>query len=199
MIRLPFRLRVRVATRSILTVLARPPYLILAVLGSFFFFQFLLWFYNLNLIFYILFVSDLPLTEKLLFPIRSFGALFIGYSGLQAATLLILSLIQGVLISVLVYVFRHRASAKKSASSGGLSLVAAVFGFGCATCGTSLLSPLLSFLAAGTAAAVATIIGPLINLISIILGLYALLQLAGPLSNELSQDKPLSHPNPNNI
>lgn len=87
-----------------------------------------------------------------------------------------LTLLQSILISLVVFVYRHnkREKAEKTDSSGleSSAIVAglAVLGSGCPTCGTTLLAPVLGAVLSGTSGAVA-----LAGTLSLILNLVAVL------------------------
>lgn len=185
---LPLSVRLRLSARSVLKVLRRPRYLALGLVGAFLTFQFLMWFYNANLLFYMLFRAPVSLTTKLLFPLQSFGSIFTSFTNLQVISLIALSFVQGIILALLIYIFRQRKIASQGIVAGGGSMLIAVFGFGCTTCGTSLLSPILTLFAAGSAATVGAIVGPIVNFLSVGLGLFALYQLSKPLSTELAKE-----------
>jgi len=84
-----------------------------------------------------------------------------------------LSLLQAILISLVIFVFKHNkasANAESSAIVAGL----AILGSGCPTCGTTLLAPVLGAVLSGTTSAVsaAGYISLVLNILAIILAIF---------------------------
>ena len=186
---IPFSLRLKYSLKAVTGIARRPKYLTLILIGGFLTFQLLLWFYNSNTLFYMLFSSHMSLISKLIFPFKSFTSLLTSFSAVQVSTMIILALIQGLLLALIIYIGYRRTLSSSGVMTGGGSLFIALFGFGCPTCGTSLLTPLLMTLASGSAASIGAVVGPIMNTLGIFLGLIALYQISMPLATELAKER----------
>ncbi len=186
---IPFLLRLKYSLKAITGILRRPKYLAVILIGGFLTFQLLLWFYNSHTLFYMLFNSHLSLVSKLIFPFKSFTSLLTSFSSIQVSTMIILALVQGLLLALIIYIGYRRTLSSAGVMTGGGSLFIALFGFGCPTCGTSLLTPLLMTLASGSAASIGAVVGPIMNVLGIFLGLVALYQISMPLATEMAKER----------
>jgi hypothetical protein len=116
---------------------------------------------------------------------------------------IVVSLLQGVVISVLLYikVFQKKEIAKLTANttckigassgfSGGIGAFISFFGVGCVPCKTALISPLLSviFSAGGPVAFASSVIMDAILLISILLSVYSILKMLSMLKDVYESD-----------
>lgn len=106
-------------------------------------------YFSINIGFYgSLLGSGLPVFDKFNILVMMFQSMIISYfEDFNGILLLIVSLLQGVSISVLVWVAkRNRKLDAKIAGRSGVALVLATIGLGCVPCGTSLLIPIMTVL-----------------------------------------------------
>ncbi len=141
----------------------KPAYFFLAASVSVIFYEFIFWFLNLGLLQYLLTSPFLTLGDKLQMLIGSYSGIFTIPLSALALTLFIVSLFQGIAVAALVYTIRKERSMQRSILKdfGGTGIAGAlsVFGLGCAACGTSLVTPILTFFFATSSVAVAEEVG----------------------------------------
>lgn len=141
----------------------KPQYLLLAAISSFLFYELIFWFLNLGLAHYLFVSPYLTLSDKLGIVIGSYSGIFAyPFSGL-ALTLFLVSALQGVSISAIVYTIRHERESNKgmvkNLGGTGIAALLSVLGLGCAACGSSLVTPILTFLFASSSVALAETVG----------------------------------------
>lgn len=141
----------------------KPQYLLLAAISSFLFYELIFWFLNLGLAHYLFVSPYLSLSDKLGIVIGSYAGVFAyPLSGL-AVTLFIVSTLQGISISAIVYTIRRERESNKgmvkNLGGTGIAALLSVLGLGCAACGSSLVTPILTFLFASSSVALAETVG----------------------------------------
>lgn len=179
-IRIPQRTKVKISVVGIWHVLRRPRYLGLALVGSVLFLEFIFWVNNLALLLYILQVPTLSPIAKLHFIGATYTSIWQSTTSPLAVSLLLLSMLQGVAIACLIFIIRRQHQNMMLAKTVGGSAVASVLAFlglGCAACGTSLITPLLSLLFSSTSTAMADNVGFLASVLGLVVSLYALYSL----------------------
>ena len=160
-------------------ILSLPPYLLLAIV-LFVLFALII-FFAINANFYgPLMMSRLPILDK----ISLLGTMFIdifkqGFSSINGALLLVVSLLQGLSITVVIFTAKKNKRSEQSVTRqvglSGLASVAAAIGLGCVPCGTSLILPLVAVFFSGAAAATAaTVAGTIVLIIALLLSLFSL-------------------------
>ena len=141
----------------------KPAYLFLALASAALFYEIIFWFLNLGLAGYLLTSPYLSVLDRLEIIKSSFSGIFGAPFSLLATLLFIVALLQGVATSALTYLIRKERKFNRSfgASLGGAGAagVFAVLGLGCAACGTSLVTPLLTLLFASSSVALAEQVG----------------------------------------
>ena len=162
-------------------MLSLPRYLLLAVVLSLLFA--LIIFFASNASFYgPLMLSQLPIFDKIAF----LGTMFIdifkqGFTSVGGALLLIVSMLQGLSITVVIFTAKNNKrsdqSVAKQAGLSGLASVAAAIGLGCVPCGTSLILPIVALFFSGAAAATAAnIASTIVLVVALFLSLFSLYQ-----------------------
>lgn len=91
--------------------------------------------------------------------------------------ILIISLLQGILIGLVVLVWKKRKDNADNLQRTGIVAGLAVLGSGCPTCGTTLLGPLIGAVIGSSSVALAGAISGVLTALSIILALFALKKL----------------------
>jgi hypothetical protein len=175
-VRVPLKLRLKLAGRGLLDVLAKPSYAILAAAVTMLVAGVLLWLLNFNLLIFVLRDQFLTPLDKLLFVLEGYVSIVTNFEVFNALSIAIISVLMGLTVATAVYI--GRSQVLKAGKRGAGAMVSALVGSGCAVCGTSLLGPLLSGLAGGAAASATTAIGYAANILAIGLLSYSLVGLA---------------------
>lgn len=141
----------------------QPLYILLALVVGLMFYQIIFWFLNLGLAHYLFTNPYLTIGDKLSLVWSSFAGVFQPPIATLSVLLLSVSLLQGVAISALVYSFRSNrkfhSGSKRVVGGVGAAGLLSVVGLGCAACGTSLVTPLLTLFTASASTALADQIG----------------------------------------
>lgn len=141
----------------------KPAFLFLAAAVSIVFYEFIFWFLNLGLLHYLLTSPFLTVGDKLEMLIGSYSGIFHLPLSPLALTLFAVSIFQGVAVAALVYsIKKERAMQQgflKEFGGTGIAGALSVLGLGCAACGTSLVTPILTFFFATSSVAVAEEVG----------------------------------------
>lgn len=156
--------RIRLSLVSVVKLLyLKPAYFLLAATVSIVFYQFIFWFLNLGLLQYLLASPFLTIGDKLELLIGSYSGVFRLPISPLAITLFAVSVIQGITVAALVYTVRRerlmQRGLMKDFGCTGIAGALSVLGLGCAACGTSLVTPILTFFFTTSSAAVAEEIG----------------------------------------
>ncbi len=136
------------------------------------------------------------MTTEFLTPGDKLGVLLGSYTGIFSLPLaplsmliFIVSLLQGVAVAVLAYMIRKERALNKSMvgelGGTGAAGVLAVLGLGCVPCGTSLVTPILTFFFASSSAVVAEQVGLYAAIFAVIVSLVTLYLAGIKLSQKL--------------
>lgn len=141
----------------------RPAYFFLAAGVSILFYEFIFWFLNLGLLQYLLTSPFLTVGDKIQMLIGSYSGIFTLPLSPLALTLFAVSVFQGVAVAALVYSIRKERAMQrgflKEFGGTGIAGALSVLGLGCAACGTSLVTPILTFFFATSSVTVAEEVG----------------------------------------
>lgn len=144
--------------RALIQVFSRGWTVVLAAAITLATFVLTTWLGNLGLVWQIAISTDLPFADKARILIALVGSITTNFTVFSAATTIAIAVLFGTNTAVMAYVYVERrrltlpsTRAGTVASLGGLA--SGLFGIGCATCGTLLLSPALAFLGLGSFAA----------------------------------------------
>lgn len=175
--KIPLKLRLRVAMKGLFVVLKQPVYLIIAAAITSFTLGIVLWSLNLDLLRYILFEAPLGLFDKFDFVIEIYGGILTNYGSFQAMIMVLFSVLFGINAAMLLFVVKsgHRDAVRSKSSVGGL--FAAIIGGGCIACGTSIITPIVASFGATATVGLNNAIGTVVNLIGILLICYSLVGL----------------------
>lgn len=174
---LPHRIGVSaVAIKRFLT--HKPAYLIFAIVIATLFYELIFWSLNLGLAGYLLTTPFLGPSERFAIFASSFTSLFTQPTSSLGTLLLLVSLLQGISLSMLIYTIRYERQQARSFmgafGGAGLAGILSVFGLGCTACGTSLVTPLLTFLFATSSIAAAERVGEMAALLALIVAVITL-------------------------
>jgi hypothetical protein len=172
-VRAPLRLQLRVSARGFLRVFSSPPYCSLALLVTFVALGTIIWLPNWRLLVVVIQLPTLSLVEKLTFFLEGYEGLVTSFEGLAALSVVLVAILFGMTVALITAIGSSR---RDSARSGG-GLFAGIIGAGCATCGTSLVAPVLGVIGASASLSFVQILGVIANLVAILLLSYSIFKL----------------------
>lgn len=154
------------------------PYYLLCALGiGIVLYILLFWINNIGLLGHILSTPSIPPTIKLQLLSGTFTSIGTHSGSWILAVVLVMSILQGFIISALGFMIRRQHNINKAAGAVGQTGLAGLFaaaGLGCSACGTSVLTPLLSTLGATASHSVSLVLGKVAILASLIITVGAL-------------------------
>lgn len=180
------KLKLLIAAKTILYVLANYRYGLLFVASLFITAGLLVWSINLDLLAYILFDAPITIVEKTQFIARSYTTI-LSSPDARSTSIVLFSLLSGLNTTVFVFAFRRRYL-KSPNTQGALGAVFAVLSGGCYACGTSLLAPLFTSVGAVSIQTIARI-GVYINWIGIVLIAWSLYTTVMSASSVVAEEK----------
>lgn len=166
-----FIANIKLALLAIGKVIAKPRFLVIAVLAAFIMLAILVWLFNIGLFLFVIKSDVLSFAEKLGFFGSSFTGIFKNLDDYRALAMVAVSVLTGVNFAVLMFVLRSTAKAK---TKGGKGVLVALLGSGCVACGGSILSPLLAQLGSAASIAVSQSIGVIAYSAALMLIAYSL-------------------------
>ncbi len=136
--------------KTLMSILVKPRYALLAIFVSIIVFTVAVWLPNLGLIYIVLQKATIPEVMSLLWSL--YGGIGTNFSLLSASYTTAIAVLFGVNISLLVYYVRRVRRGVGGAGSvsavGAGGFISGIFGIGCAVCGTFLLTSLLALFGA---------------------------------------------------
>lgn len=180
--KLPLRIRTKIALQSIGYVLKNRRYIALAIVSMFFVAGLIIWSLNLELLKYILFEAQIGVLDKLSFFSYGYQSVFTTFNDAQSLGIIIFSLLFGLNTSMLVYVLRRKGFRAIPKKSGSAAFIFAILSGGCLACGTSLITPLLVTLGA-TSAPFVRDLSTIFNWLGSILIIYSIYKLSELIAN----------------
>lgn len=167
----------------------KPQYTFLAAAVSVLFYELIFWFLNLGLAHFLLTTPFLTFADKFELVVASYSGIFTYPFSSLAIILFLVSVLQGMAVAGLVYMMRSERDLKKSMAKelGGTGVAGAfsVLGLGCAACGTSLVTPLVSFFFASSSAAMTDVVGFYSALVALLVGVVTVYLVGVRLSTKL--------------
>jgi len=164
-----------------------PLYALLGLAISVVFFEIIFWSLNLSLAWFLFASPQLDLLDKLELIVGTYANIFQLPLAPLTTLIFIISLVQGTIITAIIYLMRLNIRANKSASklfgNVGAAGVLSVIGLGCVPCGTSLLAPLLAIVAGTSAPALVEDIGAVAAVVALLISLYAMFMVGERLAN----------------
>lgn len=139
-----------------------------------------------------LLMSRLPLLDKLqVVWMMLQHMMFDMVTTFNGVLLLLVSLLQGLSFSVMLYTFRRNRqfSSMQVVGSGGIAAVAAALGLGCVPCGTSIILPIVSVVFSSSAYAAASIASAVVLVVAFGVTLYSLYKLGMVASAHIESEK----------
>ena len=127
-----------------------------------------------------LFLSRLSIVDKFAVAGNMLAELFKqGFTTPNGALLLIVSILQGLSLSVVIFTARrnkrNEQDVARQLSVSGIASIAAAIGLGCVPCGTSLILPIVTLFFSGAAVATAAnVAGTIVLILALVLSLASL-------------------------
>lgn len=108
-------------------------------------FAFATWYPNFGLMLRMIASPEVPLADRILFPIGLLGSIATNFTLFSAGYTIALTLLLGVSIAMIVFSLRRRASTlqQKGVAATLLGTMSGLLGIGCAACGSLFLAPFL--------------------------------------------------------
>lgn len=170
--------RTKLGLQGVCSVFSRPKY---AIIGIFcvIFIAYILNFWRDGNGNWQLLCSGLPLGDKLGVLGRVFTSMAEFFRSFSGFTVALLALLQGIVITQLVFTWRHREknAALDGASTGGIGAILGFIALGCPSCGIGLLTPILSAIAGASAVAMAETIGHIFTILAFALLIFTVIRL----------------------
>ena len=138
--------------RQLTYVFKKPEYIVLATLISGVVFTLAVWLPNFKLVGIILSSGTASVYEKLSFLFSLYGSIGTNFTAVSATYTIVIAILFGINIALLTYYIRKVQSGVGNIKSTGATsiggLVGGMFGIGCATCGTFILTSVLALFGA---------------------------------------------------
>lgn len=168
-------------------VFRRPSYVALAAVVAFAVFAFAAWLPNVRLLFSIVTTSDVPLADKLTFPLRLLESITTNFSVLSALYTVAIALLTGINVALITYYVRHRKQQLSQAgiAASGLGILLGTAGLGCAACGSLILTSLLGIVGGASLLAALPLRGGEFGIVGVMLLLGAAYLLAKQINKPL--------------
>ena len=163
------------SAKGVFFVIQKPKYFILAIIFSFL--LSLIIYFSINFNFYgPLLFSSMGLSATFFVLGTMIQTMAQSYfTDSIGIMLLIISLLQGMAISLLVYNIKlNRQFNTKVIAGSGFAAIAAVIGLGCVPCGTSLLVPIMTIIFASSAPALLNTANLIVLILASFLSIYSL-------------------------
>lgn len=185
-----FLIKLKLSLKSVSAVIAQPLYACYAFIFAFLFMQLILWGTNFSLAQYIITNSSISLPSKIDFFASSTRDVFVNIFIPANALLIVVSVLQGLVISTLLYVIKYNRSVDKKALGGSVFATAlATIGLGCVACGTSLLVPIVAIFASSSAAVITKSLTTPVLFLSIFISLFSLYKAGLQASTVIAHEK----------
>ena len=171
---------VKTAAAGIGALLKLPRYSVLAAGFSLLFAIVIFFAINGNFYGPLFFLSRLSIVDKFAVAGSMLIELFKqGFTTPNGALLLIVSILQGLSLSVVIFTARrnkrNEQDVARQLSVSGIASIAAAIGLGCVPCGTSLILPIVTLFFSGAAAATAAnVAGTVVLVLALVLSLASL-------------------------
>lgn len=151
-----------------------PKYLLLAVVVSLMIVAFAAWLPNLHLIFSVMTNTTMSLWQKTNLLVSLLGSLQTNFTALSRLVTIVTALFAGLQISLLTYYLRQTAKIQRSMGASLIGVVTSMFGIGCASCGSVILSSLIGLGSTSVVLGILPFKGQEFGFIGIAILLYAI-------------------------
>lgn len=176
--------------KTLRDILLRPAYLFTASMVAMVVFALAVWLPNLRLIYTVLLSDTIPALSKLKLFVTLFGSIQTNFTIISASYTIAIAILFGVNIALLIYYVRSIREGLKGAKLTGATgiggLVSGVFGIGCASCGTFILTSVLALFGASGVVAFLPLGGEELGLLGVGLLAYSIYLIAKKLREPLT-------------
>lgn len=182
--------KIKLSTQTSYWVMQKKRYASLVLLISFLFYELIYWIFNLSVLFKILSSNNVSFFEKMNVLISPFSSMASTNGIFFAILMIILSLIQGVNISLIIYSIRHQQKIDDAIiSESSFITLLAMIGLGCPSCGTSLITPVVATFVSGSSVIISEKINYFVLPIAVIISFYSFYSLGLKLSTIRAKEK----------
>lgn len=170
-----FFLKFKISLLAILKTYKNYKYIILSLIIAFLFFEFLYWFLNGQLFMYLMGSGNLSILDKINLITSTTVGYFQTVSIWQSSAVVILSILQGIVIGQIIYILKNQNKLDEKAFGGSaIASVIALFSVGCPSCGTSIITPVLSIFVSGASVGLTDAVHEASIYIGLLFAVYAL-------------------------
>ena len=150
-------------------------------------FLFAVWLPNFGLITRVVFDSSVSIESKVQLPWSLVGSIGTNFTPLSATYTIVIAVLFGVYIAMLTYFLKRRIKEVRQdgVATGFLGIASGILGVGCATCGSFLLTSVLSIVGASGTLALLPLGGNEFGIIGVILLAVSLYMTAKQIENPL--------------
>jgi hypothetical protein len=133
--------------QSLQKVFRKPIYIVIAIVTSTLVFVSAVWLPNLSLIVEVMGHSKIPFSQRLDLPISLLGSITTNFTLFSASYTIAIAVLFGINLAMMIYFLKRKiVQVKKSGlATSFFGITSGVLGMGCASCGSFLLTSLLTF------------------------------------------------------
>lgn len=184
-------IKIQLSAKASFKVFKNWKYLGLAALISLLFIQLLYWLLNPSLLRFFITTPSLTILEKFKIFAEVIGSYLASIPLWQAIVVVSLSIVQGLVISLLIFTIRNQTKLDKKSTIGStIATVVAMFSVGCVSCGTSIIAPVIGIFVAGASASLSEAINKVAVVFGLLIALYALYAVGLSVANTQAKTKP---------
>lgn len=171
--------------KALLKVFRHPRYILLAIYMSAFVFLFSVWLPNIRLITGVLFLFEIPATQKIALLTSLASSINTNFTTISAGYTVLISVLFGVNFAMMLFFLRRRIKEVRNTgvAVGILGTISGVLGVGCAACGSLLLVNVLSLVGATSVLTSLPLRGGEFGILGVILLLISLVLISRHIQN----------------
>ena len=183
------KLKLKVSLKSLIWFFKSYKRILYALIIAVIFLQILYFSFNWSLLNVVITSPNLSPLEKFNFLISTFNSVLQSNGLFQFILIICVSLIQGLSILTIIYIIKNQNNNIKYASNNIFISFLVLIGLGCPSCGTSILTPILSIFISGSAVGLSETITSFVLPVAFLMGIYGLYILGLRLSSIQAQRK----------
>lgn len=183
------KLKLKVSLKSLIWFFKSYKRILYALIIAVIFLQILYFSFNWSLLNVVITSPNLSPLEKFNFLISTFNSVLQSNGLFQFILIIFVSLIQGLSILTIIYIIKNQKNNIKYTSNNIFISFLVLIGLGCPSCGTSILSPILSIFISGSTVGLSETITSFVLPVAFLMGIYGLYILGLRLSSIQAQSK----------
>ena len=183
------KLKLKVSLKSLIWFFKSYKRILYALIIAVIFLQILYFSFNWSLLNVVITSPNLSPLEKFNFLISTFNSVLQSNGLFQFILIIFVSLIQGLSILTIIYIIKNQKNNIKYTSNNIFISFLVLIGLGCPSCGTSILSPILSIFISGSTVGLSETITSFVLPVAFLMGIYGLYILGLRLSSIQAQRK----------